>query len=338
MKKIRAIFLVFLFATLSIACNETKTTELPPTKDKTISNVMELTTEVRNGCEIKYHFKKNNDDYYLFVEDETFEKVYDVKNFISSDNVIDIQNNNSTLALGENLITVQDNIIIFSNRDQINYHIRNRKEYVYSGCNGFEEQSTLAVFGKELHPGDIVDLSTLKILNSVKSILINPEYKIYINNCIALNEIYSCSDRIVLCDYCILLTSITETDNIRDIEFNINYNNDIFNVTIKKTTTRITIGEKSWLDISQLKNISFNITNSKYLEIKDTKIFNSSGECYGILTTVVNGRNFYCRFLCRGYSISSFTSNEFYFENVNNFDFFQLNGQTLVFENSEEGE
>lgn len=330
MKKIISILLICVLVIFTGGCGETKTSGEPVDNENTSNIIAEIKTEVRSNCTINYHYKKNDNDYYLFVEDENFSNDnYSVASFISQSNIKEVKNNNFCLYLDGKFIDVFDNQIILKNGDSFNYHIRNRKELVYSACNGFDIESSLNVFGGELHPGDTVNLSHLKLSDSIKNILIKPEYQIYFYNYIDANEIYSHMQELLLCDYCVSLTAISKEDNIKDVAFTVFYNNQNFNATIKIPEQRI-IAEERWIDISYFKNIFFEIRN-KSIKLEKTKIFESETANYGLLKASFGDQNLYGRFLCD----MTYYSKQFYFENIDGFDISQLDGQTLVFENVE---
>ena len=307
MKKIISILLICVLVIFTGGCGETKTAEPPSIVGSNFpsNNIQfELKTEVRNGYEIKYHHKKDNDNYYLFMQEKVKGETYSVSDYISSEK---IQKDEVFYADHDKKITITD-------EDSFWLHSRN----VNNEC-GIDLGETFGI--SEVKIGQEIDLSDLK-LNALQNLLYDDtNYRFVIDDVIYLND-----DKMVIYDTFFRIKVITPFDNIKDVRFDVIYNQTKYSARMCNGVYNMAPFNNEWTILSY-DNIIFEFET--YITILDTDMIDTL-----LLKTKVNNENIFVNLHMLTYSSDrTETYKRFDFENINDFDISQLDGQTLVFEN-----
>lgn len=309
MKKIISILLICVLLIFTGGCGETKTTEPPSIVGSHVpsNNIQfELKTEVRNGYEIKYHHKKDDDNYYLFMQEKVKGETYSVSDYISSEK---IQKDEVFYADHDKKITITD---------EDSFWLHSRK--VNDEC-GIDLGETFGI--SEVKIGQEIDLSDLK-LNALQNLLYDDtNYRFVIDDIVYLND-----DKMVIYDTFFRIKVITPFNNIKDVRFDVIYNQTTYSAYMCNNVSNMESFNGEWAILSY-DNIRFNVINE--IVVSNTDMIEMLS-----LKTKVNNKNIFVNLRILAYSSDRIGFyKQFSFKDIDGFDISQLDGQTLVFENVE---
>lgn len=310
MKKIISILLICVLVIFTGGCGEPKTAEPPSIVDSHFpsNNIQfELKTEVRNGYEIKYHHKKDNDNYYLFMQEKVKGETYSVSDYISSEKI----------QKDEVFYANYDIKIIITDEDSFWLHSRN----VSNEC-GVDLGETFGI-SKDVKIGQEIDLSDLK-LNALQNLLYdNTNYRFVIDD-----TVYSNNDKMIIYDTFFRIKVITPFDNIKSVMFDVVYDQTTYSAYMCNNVSNMESFNREWVILSY-DNIRFNVINE--IVVSNTDMIEMLP-----LKTKVNNKNIFVNLRILVYSSDRIGFyKQFSFKDIDGFDISQLDGQTLVFENVE---
>ena len=307
MKKFISILLICALAMFAGGCGEANMNEKPSVIENPSNTIdVAIQTEQRNGYEIKYHYKKDNNNYYLFIKENVKEEMYNIKDYISANNLHDVM-----------FYSNCDMEIVISETDSFYFHSRN----VDNEC-GIDFGETFGI-SKNVKIGQEINLVDLK-LNALQNLLYDSKnYRFIIDDII-----YSNNDKIIMYDTFFRIKVITPFENIKSIMFDVVYNQTTYSAYMCNNVSNMESFNREWAILSY-DNIRFNVINE--IVISDTDMIEMLP-----LKTKVNNKNIFVNLRILVYSSDRIGFyKQFSFKDIDGFDISQLNGQTLIFENVE---